>query len=504
VQFLTSYRPTTHGFRFGNRFRHHVALGISTWGRCNGIAQVSLDYFRAGRTAPTVDRVPYDTNAISGLGAASADPNRVDLFVHRHGDRVATKSFDGRAFSDWRDLSSSGTSMAPSAAAWAPGRIDVVVRGNDAKVWHTWFDGGAWAADRGRCNPRFFPEDLDGQVSSSPAIAAPFQNRVEVYARGMDGSLWFKYYDGTWHEWGSLGRPPGIELTSDPSAASQSGWMTALVRGSDGAIWQKEWANNRWQPWRSLGGVATAAPAIASPFPGRAEAYHRGTDGQLYLSVYEGGRWGPWASLGAPPPGLTADRPAAVSHWGILDVFARANGDTVWHRRWANGGWGAWQTTEVAVPDDGRRLTDAILARLWSSTLTPLIAAAAAGGPIGIALLGSIKNYVTLRPYPNSQLFQWASVDEMQKLTRFLQGGNPIPVCLIDSGGGFGHEVVGFGGDINIGGLSTVRVYDPNYPGCDDNTITLDPRNGSIMSSSGESWRALWIRDDYHPEAPPP
>ncbi len=120
MQLTTPYRPTVHGFRFGNRFRHQVFLGLSTWGRCNGIAQVSLDYFHAGRAAPSFEEVKYDVLPISGLGAASWASDRIDLFVRRDGDRIATKHGDGRSFSDWRDLTSSETDFSPAAASWGP------------------------------------------------------------------------------------------------------------------------------------------------------------------------------------------------------------------------------------------------------------------------------------------------------------------------------------------------------------------------------------------------
>lgn len=502
--FLTGYRASIHGFRFGNRFRHHVMLGLSTWGRCNGMTQVSLDYFNAGRPAPTFSVVRYDTNPVSGLGAASWGPDHAEIFVRRDGNYVASKRFDGRGFTDWKDVAATETTLSPSAASWGPGRIDLVVRGTGASLLHKWFDGGNWdGGGGGPCSPLpGFNDDQGGQLHSAPAVAAPFPNRVEIYVKGRDGNLWFKYYDGAWRGWSSLSRPPGLEITSDPSAAAQYGWMTALVRGSDNAVWQKEWARGGWQPWRSLGGFVTSAPAVASPYPGRLEAYARGGDGQMYLCIHEHGRWGGWSSLGAPPPGLSEDRPAAVAHYGVLDVYARANDGTVWHRRWTGGGWRPWETTELAVGGDAQRLTDAIYHRLMGTTINPIIATAVLG-PIALPFLGSIRNFITLRPHSNAQLFQWASRDEMQKLTDFFRGGRPVPLSLLDSGGGFGHEVVAYGGDINVGGRSVVRVYDPNYPGCDDATITLDPAAGTITSSSGEGWRALWLRDDYRAEAPP-
>jgi hypothetical protein len=325
---------------------------------------------------------------------------------------------------------------------------------------------------------------------------------VETYGRGSDGNLWFKYYDGTWHEWASLGRPDGIQITSDPAATAQWGWMLAIARGSDNAIWEKEWADNRWQPWRSLGGIATSGPAVASPFPGRAEAYVRGADGQLYLNIKDNQRWGGWTSLGAPPPGLTQERPAAVSHRGVLDVYVLTNDETVWRRRWWGGGWQPWQSTEVSFGGDAKRLTGAIEARLINHTIAPLLAAIPLG-PLGLIPAGSAGRFVQFLVYPNATLFGWAAKDEMTKLANFLAKGDPVSLGLLAHDSVFGHEVVAYAGDLDPGHRSTVKVYDPNYPACDDMTITLEPTNESITSSSGDLWRSLWVRDDIRRETPP-
>ncbi|HZM82466.1 MAG TPA: hypothetical protein VFC19_42650 [Candidatus Limnocylindrales bacterium] len=497
---LTKYQPSVHGFRFGNLFRNRVVGPLSTWGACNGMAQVSLDYFHAGLAAPDVDLVDYGLKPVSGLGAASWSANRIDLFVRREDDRVATKRSSGGRFSDWRDLSSGEISLAPAASSWGPDRIDVMVKGKDGKLWHHWYDKG-WAGIGNACKRLpGYPEDLGGALASSPAVASPFASRVETYARWLDHSLWFRYYDGQWRRWECLGQPDGVDLISDPAAAAHAGWTTVLVRGSDNAVWQKERTSQGWQPWRSLGGDAKSAPAVASPYPGRLEVCFRGTDGKMYLNIFTEGRWLGWTSLGSPPPGLSTERPAAVSHEGFLDVYALANDHTVWHKRWSNG-WQPWQSTEVTISTASRRLTDAIYSRQMGTTIAPLLHSIRFM-PAEVPPVGTSGRYAQFMAYPNEALFRLACDDEMSKLARILGEGNPISVGLL-RWEAVGHEVVVFGGDINPGGRSTLRVYDPNYPGCDDMTITIDPVRRSIDSASGETWRSLWVRDDIRPEIPP-
>jgi hypothetical protein len=507
----TTYQPSVHGFHFPNDFVNHVIGPISTSGRCGGMAYCSLDYFFAGRAAPDIRVVNLGLTAQSGLAAASWDAGRIDLFVRHDDNCIAQKTFDG-GWSDWSNVNAAPVSMSPSATTWGRDRLDLLVHEQDNNIWRTWYEGG-WNGRQLCQQPPGYGDPLGGTWASSPAVASPFLGRLEVYARGTDNNLYFNYLDESgWHGWSNMGRPPNINLTSDPSAASQTGWMTALIRGSDNAIWQIEWADNRWQPWRSLGGIGTSAPAVASPFPGRLEAYVRGTDNNIWINIYEASHWGGWSALGAPPVGASDSNPAAVSHYGFMDVFVRANDNTVWHKQWSGGGWHDWASVELPISPQAQQLTDAIYGRLMATTVVPLFGALAF--PPALPFLGSVKNFLTWLPYSDGQLWQWSSNDEMQKLTASLGAGRPIPLGLIPKDGVIEeHQVVAYGADISVQaplgtnslpGLYTfVRIYDNNYPDCDNITLKYDPTNQTIFSSSGEQWRGVFVRDDYSANAPP-
>ncbi len=60
-------------------------------------------------------------------------------------------------------------------------------------------------------------ENLGGVLTSGPAVASWQPNRLDVFARGTDNSLYHKWWDGNnWSDWESLG---GV-LTSAPAAVS--------------------------------------------------------------------------------------------------------------------------------------------------------------------------------------------------------------------------------------------------------------------------------------------
>jgi hypothetical protein len=367
----------------------------------------------------------------------------------------------------------------------------VVAAGPDGELLHHWYADG-WVGAGGTCQARpDVGESLADALDSSPAITTPYPGRIEAYVCRTDGDLWLRCYDGEWREWVSLGRPPGVPVSSSPAAASHGGRTMALVRGSDGFIWHKEFVGGRWRPWGRIGSIAASAPAIAMAGPGRAEAYVRGADGNMYTSNYDGRHWDQWSSLGAPPPGLTTERPAAISHPGIMDVYALANDHSVWHKRWSNG-WQPWQNTEVIVGASSHRLTDAIYDRVLADT----------AGPLRGGALGTAGGFLTYFSQPVEARFDRAAEDEMSTLARFLGAGRPVSIGLLNHER-CGHETVVFGGDIRPGGRSSLRVYDPNYPRCDHLTITVDPAARTITSSTGERWRALWVLDGMPVRTPP-
>lgn len=148
---------------------------------------------------------------------------------------------------------------------------------------------------------------------------------------------------------------PGWAVTVDssPSAVSpNAGAFDVFVRGSDGALWHRWYANGQWQPWGNLGGCIVGDPQAISPGPDRINVYVRGCDDRLYQKWYANGTWsgtfdliGDWEIKSNPVP---------VS-WGSdhIDVFARGNDNALIHTWWsASAGWQPWSSLGGSISGD--------------------------------------------------------------------------------------------------------------------------------------------------------
>jgi len=191
-----------------------------------------------------------------------------------------------------------------------------------------------------------------GHAIGGPGLAfvpAPVGPAWTNYVRGGDNALWilWSFTSGGSAVWKSLGGG----LTSRPGVAagalSVSGGeaVDAVVRGSDGAVWDKESqiVANTVSPWRSLGGrvLAGAGPAAVN-VGGTLYVLIVGTNGAVWVNhSTDGAHWSGWTSLGGR---ATGDVGVATPAPGVGVVFVRA-GSAVWYKEFAgttagvNPGW---------------------------------------------------------------------------------------------------------------------------------------------------------------------
>ncbi|MEO6797999.1 MAG: peptidoglycan DD-metalloendopeptidase family protein [Candidatus Dormibacter sp.] len=142
---------------------------------------------------------------------------------------------------------------------------------------------------------------------------------------------------GSWSGWQSLG---GVASASPAVASWGANRLDLFVRGGDNALWHKWWDGTAWRGWESLGGQLTSRPAAVSWSAGRLDVVARGIDNALWHRWYDGRAWGSWERLG----GQLAGGPAVAS-WsqGRLDVFAHGTDGALWHLYW-DGSWEPWQS----------------------------------------------------------------------------------------------------------------------------------------------------------------
>jgi hypothetical protein len=239
----------------------------------------------------------------------------------------------------WQSWDSLGgvVSSSPDVCSWAPGRLDVFVRGTDDALWHKWYEDG-WSGW----------ESLGGVMTSDPAAVSWGNGRIDVFARGTDNALWHRWYDNGWSGWESLG---GI-ISDGPDVASWApGRLDVFAKGTDGVLWHK-WYDNGWFDWESLGGVIASDPSAVSWGQGRIDVFARGTNNTVMHKWYDNG-WFDWESLGpAVLDGLVTSGPD-VSSWapGRLDLFVRGHDNTLWHK-WYDNGWFNWESLGGQLTSD--------------------------------------------------------------------------------------------------------------------------------------------------------
>src|SRR5262245_5599746 len=229
--------------------------------------------------------------------------------------------------------------------------------------------------------------------------------RLEIFVPSLDrpfvlGStegtfnLWHLYQtapNGGWSYWKDLGAPrPGVVgVWGGPAVGSAAdGRLEVFVRGSDGHLWYRYQTPPRhlssgyqtfgdWSDWEDLSVYPRPRDGIDKPRVGRA------ADGRLEIFALDGdpahlwhlyhtspnGGWSDWKDLGVPRP-AEPDVPISSIYWlqgvglwlgaavgsaadGRLEVFVPGIDGHLWHlyQTSPNGGWSDWE--DLGVPRPG-------------------------------------------------------------------------------------------------------------------------------------------------------
>ena len=158
---------------------------------------------------------------------SSGSSNQLDLFVRREDHNIRYKYWNGSSWSLWDNLPGPIYSSPSAVSRNAAETSDLVARGESGQVlWSHNF--APWVS-------------LGQNIQDAPAIASWGNNRLDVFARGLDDSLLHIYWDGfTWSNWENLGG----QIYSSPAAVSWGpGRIDVFARGKIGNlihIWYQE------------------------------------------------------------------------------------------------------------------------------------------------------------------------------------------------------------------------------------------------------------------------
>jgi hypothetical protein len=303
-------------------------------------------------------------NVSSAAICASSDrPNDLHIFGVGTDNQMWHQVWNGYAWTGWEGLGGVFTS-APAAASWGQDRVDVFAVGADKQMYHKGWSGdgvtNSWSPSQTTWDA------LGGVFAGAPAVASWGQNRLDVFAIGMNTEMYHASYDGNqWSAWESLGGG----FTSTPAVVSWgAGRLDVFALGLNQQMYHKAWSGG-WLPtqtdWEPLGGVFLSAPAVASWGPDRLDIFAIGTNNQMYHKAWGGNGWLPAAEAWDKLGGSFGSAPAVTS-WGQnrLDVVGLDNNNQMFHKAWTGS---AWSPAGTGWEAEGGTFTSAPAIASWSA-----------------------------------------------------------------------------------------------------------------------------------------
>ncbi len=202
----------------------------------------------------------------------------------------------------------------PAVASWdGTQRLDVFATGLNQNVYHRWRQGSKWSAW----------ENLGFRSTASPTVMSTGPRQLSLFARGTDGALWTKRFDGIWRPWTRLGGG----LSSSPTATGGTDPRVG-VRGTNGYLYQMhiDAGGHPTTGFVSAGYGICSAPGLAGSPPWQSVSYvrsDRATDVRMNGITYPlgGAVLGSVAMLvGTSPLGFAAFGRGTTSNLYMFDA----------------------------------------------------------------------------------------------------------------------------------------------------------------------------------------
>jgi hypothetical protein len=201
------------------------------------------------------------------------------------------------------------TDSYPALTTWGGTRFDVFMhatRADDGAIalLHTWSED--WL---GLARWRGSWEVLGtGRMRGSPMVAAWAPGRLDVLVRGGSNDLSQRTFaNSRWSAWSSVG---GCLRSSPAVTPLEAGNLYVAAVGCDGQMQDVGYVAGRWWGFSNLGGSTVefgTHPAVASAGPGRVDLFTAGADGYLHHRAYrEGTGWTERTASGITARGIAA------------------------------------------------------------------------------------------------------------------------------------------------------------------------------------------------------
>ena len=269
---------------------------------------------------------------VAEVDVTSRSVGRLDVMGRGEDRRIYHSHWDGTAWSQWSAIGQ-GIFLAGPAVTHRGDRLDVFGQGDDRRIYHASWNGNGWSG---------WSPIGEGTFLSGPAAAARGSSVLDVFGRGDDRRIYHASWNGqVWSSWGPVG--DGL-FTSAPAvcARGRSG-LDVFARGDDRRIYHSHWNRREWTGWAAIGdGTFTSAPAAASWGSSRLDVFARGDDRRMYHTTWNGG-WTGWVADTDASGGVFTSSPGATSAQADrLDVVALGDDRRIYHNAWLGNQWSGW------------------------------------------------------------------------------------------------------------------------------------------------------------------
>jgi hypothetical protein len=324
---------------FGNYPSNDIAAGDLNG---DGIAEQIVAYLDSDLSVNfSIGDLPGSNGKTTSAPAAVVGDGVVHLLVRGYDQALWHCTYDvgSSSCTHWDNDTGGGLLLsAPAVVAKAAGAFDVYAILSDYRVHRRSWSAAGWSAAWEQVDNDTFTETLS---VPAPELAAPAvvvrESQVDLFRLGKYNTLQWRHSDdgSTWGAWQDLG---GI-LTSGPAALKVGASdMQVFARGLDDSLWTRRFngPSESWGNWRRVpqtgmaeGVTIASTPAAISRGAGDIIVYVRGSDNQLWMVSNEGSGWSEWSEGG----GNLASAPAGILAGGIPYLFAqtRSGGLQVYH-----------------------------------------------------------------------------------------------------------------------------------------------------------------------------
>lgn len=336
-------------------------VSIDTTGSAFGISAVnnggngSIDIQRGSTTAISGDRLVAtikfhikDTTGTAtikftqGTALLNSTTN-TDLLGSLANTTGATYTIIGTAkqwagFTQTNGAGPGTTYDSPSAASPAQDRVDLFVRKSDSTVWQTTSINDKWSGT--------WTKVPNAKTNNPVTSISTKTGTIDIFYTGTDNLIRTQTWNGSnWSSPIKIGSQttnanPGVVLTS-------SSQVDLFATGLDGKVYRTTKSGNTWGGWSVVNGIISAKGLTTAPVSQKTnniDLFFVGSDYKVYSTSWNGNSWSNAIKI---DDRNTYSGPVAVSRQNNYeDIFIRGQDNAIYQKSWNGytGKWSDWQS----------------------------------------------------------------------------------------------------------------------------------------------------------------